>query len=184
MKKFGSMLLVVLMVLSFVNLSLAADYELTTHPVSSLNTFPDTNPVSGDFIPVLDGSASEVKKLDATEMFFNTNFFASGHSGGATSIASQVTPLTSAHLAFGLMRILNGSPGRHPLPDGVRGKVITIQLIADPNYTIIDDTPGDMTKTGWESILFDNARDSVTVAWIDDTVGWIITSNEGCTIGY
>ncbi len=111
---------------------------------------------------------------------FQTNIFASGHEGGATTIASTVTPLTTANLAFGLVRFENGSPGIHQLPDGVKGKTVTFELMADPAYLIGDD--GSMTLTGWTSINFDTAGDSITLVWLDDTVGWIITSNDGCVI--
>ena len=166
----------------------AADYELTTHPVSSLDVFPATDPVSGDFIPVLDGSAGAVKKLDATNMFFNTDFFTSGYSGGATTIVSTVTPLTTANLAFGLVRFATGAKGVYPIPDGVRGKTVTFELIladtSNPTYLISDDTPGDITKTGWDTITFDTSRDRITLTWIDDASGWIIVSNDGCVITY
>jgi len=104
--------------------------------------------------------------------------------GGVSTIVSTVTPLTAANIAFGFIRIANGSPGRHPLPDGVTGQEITIQLLADPAYLIIEDTPGGMIHTGWESINFDSANDWVSLTWLDDTYGWIITGAEGVTIAY
>lgn len=108
--------------------------------------------------------------------------------GGVSTIASTVTPLEPAHIAFGLLRIADGSPGARELPDGVRGKTITIELIAadaaDPTYTIADDTSGAITKTGWETITFDTSHDRVTLLWLDDTYGWVITSADGVTITY
>lgn len=105
--------------------------------------------------------------------------------GGVSTIASTVTPLATAHLSFALIYIDNGSPGSHPLPDGeADGQEITIRLLANPAYLIIDDTTGDMTKTGWVSILFDHANDWVALTWIDDTYGWIITGSEGVIIEY
>lgn len=183
MKKLGFVLLAVLMVLGSVDLSFAADRELTFKPVSHLDEFPATDPISGDYIPVLDGSAGKIKKLDASKITYSTNFFSSGYSEGSTSIASTVTPLTSANLAFGLIQLANGSPGNHPLPDGsANGKTVTIELLADPVYKIANNGPTAMITTGWSEILFDNANDKITLVWLDDTAGWIITSNNGCTI--
>lgn len=113
---------------------------------------------------------------------FQTDLFASGYAEGSTTIASSVTPLTSANIAFGLVRFENGSPGARQIPDGSKGKVVTFELIANPSYIIADTGPVVMVKTGWTSITFDDARDRITLAWLDDATGWIITSNNGCTI--
>ena len=104
--------------------------------------------------------------------------------GGVSTIASQVSPLTASHIAFSLIYLESGSPGIHPFPDGEIGQEITIQLLADAGYTIADDTPGDMTMTGWTSIFFDSVNDWVTLTWLDDTYGWIITGAEGVVITY
>lgn len=184
MKKLNLFLFVcmLLMALGINPTAFGADYELTTHPVSSLDTFPAANPVSGDFVPVLDGSAAKVKKLAVSNLFFSTNFFASGYSSGSTSLSSTASPLTTANLAFGLVRFANGSPGVHPIPDGTTGKTVTFELIADAAYLIADDTAGDITKTGWVSINFDTAGDRITLVWLDDTTGWIIQNNDGCIV--
>lgn len=157
---------------------------------------------SGDFIPGADDtydigdSTHEVQDIysDGTvysdaisnsgNIQFQTNIYASGHYSGATQIASTVTPLTSANIAFGLVQFSNGSPGSYPLPDGVTGQMLTLELLADPCIYIQDDTAGDITKTGWASIVLDTAHDRVTLLWADDTTGWVITANSGCSITY
>ena len=102
--------------------------------------------------------------------------------GGVSSIVSTVTPLTATHLAFSLLRFTDGSPGDRELPDGVKGKSITLEMAGSPSITIADDTPNAMTKTGWTRIALDNQGDSITLLWVDDTYGWIITANDGCAI--
>lgn len=138
-----------------------------------------TVPVYG-YKPGSEYSEDPVDILISGNLKFQTDIFASGHEAGATIIGSGVSPLTTAHLAFGLVRFANGSPNNHPLPDGVKGKVVTFELIADPSYIIGVDAP--MTKTGWESITFNSAGDSITLLWVDDTSGWIIIANDGCRI--
>jgi len=101
--------------------------------------------------------------------------------GGVSQIVSTVSPLTTANLAFGLIQLTHGSPGLHRLPDGSAGQEITIELLADPAY-ILGDIP--MTRTGWDTITFNSVRDRVTLTWLDDTYGWIITNNDGCAITY
>lgn len=101
--------------------------------------------------------------------------------GGVSQIVSTVTPLTSANLAFALIQLTHGSPGLHRLADGSAGQEITIELLADPAYTI-GDAP--MTRTGWDTITFNSVRDRITLSWLDDTYGWIITNNDGCSITY
>lgn len=95
--------------------------------------------------------------------------------GGTSTWVSTVTPLTKANIGFSYIKIANGSPGWHELPDGDTGQSITIQLLANPAYQIKEDTPGNMTRTGWDSIYFQAANDWVTLTWIDVSIGWIIT---------
>ena len=104
--------------------------------------------------------------------------------GGVSTIVSTVSPLTAANLAFAMIKLEAGSPGSHPLPDGEIGQEITIKLLADPSYVIEDNAPGDMTKTGWTSITFDTVNGWVSLVWLDDTNGWIITGDSDVTIAY
>ena len=183
MKKFSLVLmLAVVMLLGVCFEAVSSDREHTYEAISKLNTLPGA-PVSSDWIIVSDTSASESKKFSARDLAFNTNFFLSGHSSGATIVASEVTPLTAVHLAFGYIQIANGTRGIHPLPDGVaEGKTITLSLLANPGYLIGNDGDLSMVKTGWSSIFFDDAGDAITLVWIDSTVGWIITANNGCVV--
>lgn len=113
---------------------------------------------------------------------FQTTVYASGHDSGATTLASTVTPLGSANIAFGLIQLANGSPGIHDIPDGVTGKVIIIELLANPAYIFGDDTA--TTKTGWVTISLDTVHDRIVLLWLDDSTGWIIINNDGCSITY
>lgn len=150
----------------------------------------------GHLLPGADGtynigdSTHEVNNIyaediDVSETIqFQSTLYASGHNSGATTVGSAVSPLTSANLAFALVRIADGSYGDRALPDGTTGKIVTIQFIgASPSY-VISGVDSAMTMTGWASITFDDQYDRITLLWADDTTGWIIMNNDGCTIGY
>ena len=63
--------------------------------------------------------------------------------------------------------------------DGQPGQQITFVLVTD-NGNTIDITPD--TKTGFTSITMSDAKDSCTLRYQDDTVGWVVAGNNGCTI--
>lgn len=68
------------------------------------------------------------------------------------------------------------------LADGLPGQIIKIILYdkaAGGSYTL---TP--TTKTGFNSILFDNFKEQVTLLYMDNTNGWIIVSTIGATVNY
>ena len=99
-------------------------------------------------------------------------------------MASTASHITAAQLAFGMITFADGSPGVREIANGTRGQAVTFVLAATatPSLTIADDTAGTITKTGWSRILFDTAGDRITLVWLDDSSGWIIESNSGCTI--
>lgn len=104
--------------------------------------------------------------------------------GGTSTWVSTVSPLVTANIAFAYIKIANGSPGIHELPDAEDGQTITFQLLANPAYTIGEDTPGNMPRTGWNKINMTTINGWVTLSYIDDTVGWIITGADNVAIEY
>lgn len=62
------------------------------------------------------------------------------------------------------------------LADGVPGQSLKIILATDGGG---DGTLTPTTKTGFATIVFADAGDQVVLEYIDDTVGWIITSAVG-----
>jgi len=65
------------------------------------------------------------------------------------------------------------------LADGVPGHKITFVLETDGGGNV-DITP--TTKTGFTSLQLTDAKDSCTLEYINDTDGWFLASNNGCTI--
>jgi hypothetical protein len=118
---------------------------------------------------------------------FKTTVVATGYKEGVTTNVSTESNLTSAALAFGFIRRTQDSPTDIVvgIVAGVKGQMVTIQLIAKAagNYVISKTGMiGSGPATGWSLLTFDTAGDSITLLYMDDTIGWIVTGNNGCTI--
>lgn len=111
--------------------------------------------------------------------------YANGYAGGVTSNVSTESNLTSAALAYGFIRIAGGGPAKYlTLADGEAGQMLTIQMVARDGANVVIGNYGPTmgTKTGWSTITFDTALDSVTLLYLDSTSGWIVVGNSGTTI--
>lgn len=114
---------------------------------------------------------------------FKTNVLSTGvANAGVTSIESPVTVLSSTQLAYGMVQKSLDSPidQAGTLANGKIGQMVTVQLLLKGgagNWVV---TP--TTKTGFNTLTFDTALDSVTLLWISDYHGWIIVGNNGVTI--
>ena len=65
------------------------------------------------------------------------------------------------------------------LGDGTQNQRLTIVLVTDGGKDFLV-TP--KTKTGFTSVQVNDANDSVTLRYINDTVGWTIEGNNGATV--
>ena len=93
---------------------------------------------------------------------------------GNVAVAADVLviPLTHRHVS----KTTGGDAEALTLADGTPGQEITINLVVDGNGT---GTLTPATKTGFVSVALADAGDSVTLKYVDDTVGWIITGATG-----
>lgn len=119
---------------------------------------------------------------------------ANGHRDGVTTNVSGESNLTSAALAYGVIKLadtgaLNGSDARYiALANGEKGQMVTIQLVSATGGTLyitddkVDSSVFTMTKTGWDDLAFNAALDSVTLLYVDDTYGWIVIGSNSVTI--
>ncbi len=140
-------------------------------------------------IPINYGSGDLVRKLNTA---FESQIAIVGNKEGVTVNVSGESNLTSAALSYAVIQLadtgaLDGADCRYiSLADGVPGQMLTIQLLAATAGTlyITDDqvAAGVMTKTGWDDIAFNAALDSVTLLYVDDTIGWIIVGGNSVTI--
>lgn len=118
--------------------------------------------------------------------------FANGHRSGVTDVCTQaVTDIGESVLAFGVIQYDDHGTGvtsrSIAIADGTPGQMVTITLEAfTGTFTlyITDDqvASGTVTKTGWDDIAFNAALDSVTLLYVDDTVGWVVVGGNSVTI--
>jgi hypothetical protein len=65
------------------------------------------------------------------------------------------------------------------LADSVAGHELTLVLVTDGGKDFI---VSPTTKKGFASLTLDDANDSCTIKYTNDTDGWIVVGNAGCTI--
>ena len=141
-------------------------------------------PISGQ---AATGDSNFTNVVATGDVTFRSTLISVGRTGGASSINSSSTYLTSAGIAYSIIRKrigggggLDSTNGGTSLPNGTPGQVLSfiITTVQSGGSWII--TP--VTKTGFSTITFDTANDLATLLYVDDTTGWIILSQAGCTV--
>ena len=135
------------------------------------------------------GSVVPLVKLDvtgaitaSTGLKFQTSIFATGHFTGTSALASATTGIGSgSSLSYGIFtKNLTSVQAAGTLSDGTVGQMITIAAGTLDGSSVWTLTP--VTTTGFTSIAFDAAIDTITLLFLDATRGWIVIGNAGCTI--
>ncbi len=93
---------------------------------------------------------------------------------GGTTVAGgvNVIPVTHRYVA----KTTTGAEASLTLADGVfDGQRLTISLVV----TAGDGTLTPATSTGWGTCVFVTAKDTITLQWIDSTIGWIVIGVAG-----
>lgn len=109
--------------------------------------------------------------------------------GGVSTIVSTVSELTATHLASSILK-LSGASKTFTMSAGTPGKEITLVKSEYDARTLclsfnIKAAGLDTAHTGFTSVTWPTAAGSfVTLAWIDDTLGWILTGAHGVTVAY
>ena len=131
----------------------------------------------------------DVKGGYSTRVGSVLNLFTSGYNDGVTTNVSSESNLTSAALAFGVIKLEAGSAKSISLGTGTAGQALTIIMTVEDGktITITDDQlsaagQAAMVTTGWDDIAFDAVNDTVTLLYVDSTIGWIITGQAGVAI--
>ncbi len=86
-----------------------------------------------------------------------------------------VIPVTHLHVS----KTTAGDAEALSLANGTEGQIITISLVTDGGG---DGTLTPATSTGWATAVFGVVGDSLTVRYIDDTVGWVIIGAWGTAV--
>lgn len=93
--------------------------------------------------------------------------------GGTTSAADSLAiPVTHAYVA----KTTGSDAEALTLANGVPGQILVISLVTDGGGT---GTLTPTTKSGFVSIAFADAGDTVSLLYVNDTIGWVILGSAG-----
>lgn len=132
---------------------------------------------SGDALVVDKSSPAAFKMQIGSRLYgpvgiVGTTTYAANDNGNPSVYA---TPTTSVFLkTTGAVR-----GESYKLGNGVQNQQLTIVLVTDGGNDFYV-TP--LTKTGFTSAQLNDAKDSVTLRYVDDTTGWVVSGNNGATI--
>lgn len=180
--------------LAFLSVSVfayASDNDLAYKGINELETM--TTSEAGDYTVVYDASQDKVKKMDANspgaitgDLTFQSTLLATGRTNAASTLASSSTALLPSSLPYVVMlKSVGGAGGLDTTPgttliDGTPGQVLVLVIKALMTSGTWKVTPE--TSTGWTYVTLDTQGDTVSLLYVDDTIGWIITGNSGATI--
>ena len=100
--------------------------------------------------------------------------------GGARGGVSTMTSgFTAVPLGFSLVKVALTQTKAITIADGEPGQIITLLAVNDGAVTV---TLTPATATGWATVSFDAAGESLTLRYLDDTYGWIIENATGATV--
>lgn len=93
--------------------------------------------------------------------------------GSTTSAADSLAiPVTHSYVA----KTTGADAEALTLADGVEGQVLTVSLVTDGGGT---GTLTPATKSGFVSVALADAGDTVTLRFVDATVGWVVVGAAG-----
>jgi len=93
---------------------------------------------------------------------------------GSVAVAADILAIPVTHSV--VEKTTGGDAEALTLADGVPGQELTITLVADGGGS---GTLTPTTMTGFATIVFADAKDTATLKYIDDTVGWIVLGATG-----
>ena len=192
MKKFFTLVVLLAFVFCAISSAHADDRDLTHKRIGELETYSGTT-ASGDLTLIYDASDGNVKTVDARsgldqsgDITFQTNLLATGRVNAVGTVASSSTNLAPSSLPYVvLLKSVSGASGLDTTPgttlqNGTSGQVLVLMiksLMTSGTWVV---TP--TTCTGFTSITMDTKADVVSLLYVDDTIGWVITGNSGATI--
>jgi hypothetical protein len=102
------------------------------------------------------------------------NAAAATPTAGSTTVAADVLAIPVTHQYVG--KTTGADAEALTLADGTAGQFLTVELTTDGGG---DGTLTPTTKTGFAAIVFADAGDTVTLRFVDGTVGWILVGAFG-----
>ena len=144
---------------------------------NALNDITVAGHIQGTNALVFDGStagngfettiAIEDPAVDAVMTVSNdTGSFAYTPTGKTTKDATDAAlPITHA-----IVEGTSDADSAWTIANGAEGQILTVVIVTDGGSCII--TPA--TKTGWATAVLDDDGDTLSLLYVDDTVGWVI----------
>ena len=132
------------------------------------------------------GAATDIDFRQSNTSFDGSTVtvYSNGYKGSVTTSVSTASNLTSAELAYGVIKFSSGTAKTICIYAGSKGQMIT--LMAEPTVTITIDQRKYPAVAGawygWNTIQITGQSQTVTLLYFDDTFGWIIVGNAGATI--
>jgi hypothetical protein len=190
MRKWISLIAIAGMIMSS-SLAFASSNDLAYKGVTELETA--TTVAAGDYTVVYDASTDTVKKVDANspaaitgDLTFQSSLIAAGRVNAAATLASSSTAISPTSLPYVVvLKAIGGSgyddtDGGTRLQDGTPGQILVLAVVSVGHSGTWVVTPD--TATGFTAITFDTAGENAMLLYVDDTIGWIVVSNEGATV--
>lgn len=123
----------------------------------------------------MSGSQKE-KQMDfkGLELLVGSIKVAGYENTNAVAVAADVLaiPVTHRYVA----KTTGGDAEALTLADGQPGQQITISLVVDGGGT---GTLTPATKSGFATVVLADAKDTVTLEYVDDTTGWVVVGATG-----
>ena len=91
---------------------------------------------------------------------------------GYTAVAGSTLAIPLTH---GVVNKTTGGAEALTLADGLPGQLLKIVLAGDGG----DGTLTPSTSTGWATAVLADVKDSLTLLYVNDTVGWIVLGYSG-----
>jgi hypothetical protein len=130
--------------------------ENTTYFASAIGV----KKADGTYVDVIDRNGQLASATGATSQALSGS--------GAANVTAAVTQLTTTASAAAVT-----------LANGIAGQTKTLLMAVDGGG---DATLTPATKTGFATIVFNDAGDVATLRYVNDTLGWMIQSVNGVTV--
>lgn len=130
--------------------------------------------VDEDVTVLLVAGSAEQRLAVTGALKTQTTLIVPGFLTGATTSAADSLAIPVTHAV--VSKTTGGDAEALTLANGTAGQLLTIILVTDGGG---DGTLTPTTMTGFATIVFADAGDTVTLLYIDGTVGWIIVGTTG-----
>jgi hypothetical protein len=132
------------------------------------------------------GSVSTITLDQAGDLTFQSSLLAIGRKGGVSTASSSSTDFGTASMPYTvILKYVSGGGGLDTSPgttlaNGQPGQVLVLYiqgLMASGTWVVTASK-----KMGWTTLTMDTIGDNAALLYVNDTIGWLILSQSGCTV--